>query len=874
MPPSQLKSLKKSLRDQGITGPQKSKKQRKAQKANHSFHQDRGAALQSIRDDFNPFELRQAARPAKFESVSHAAANQAAGAGKYREALHRPGATKSAGEEMRRRQLLPEMQRRNKVGGVVDRRIGEGDPGMTPEERAVQRFAREKEGRKGGGRSLFDLEGSDDEEEDGEPKLGLTHMGRSLNEMEGDDFPNAASGEEGSDDDGFLRRKRRRSDEDVGDEVEDGEAAEPERKKTKKEVMEEVIAKSKMHKYERQKVKEDDEDLRDELDKGMQDMLALLRGHKPPPKEVAKEAEEALANGAGPQMNPDRQRLLDGMDRSKADKDYEVRLRQFAQDTRAKPSERTKTEEEKAKDEAERLRELEEKRAKRMRGEQVSDDEDVNEEQDGPPTAVEQDAFGNDEVGDEAAEFGLASSMPASKKASEEKVQHEDEDDFDVDEDLIASGSDVDTDAESELSADSDAEEGAEPEAARDEEEDDEFVKGILGDASGAAQPALTGANGVQPGKAVGAGGLAYTYPCPRSHAELLDVVKDVSIEQVPTVVQRIRALYHPSLSASNKDGMADFSAALVDHISHLADQHEPLAIIEQLMRHLHSLSRTYPTQIATAFRTHLQGFHERGQPSAGDLVILTAIGSIYPTSDHFHQVVTPAITLMAKWLGLNAPDTTEKRATGAFLVALCVKYQELAKRIIPEAVRFTERVLSCKPALSAKDLRPHLDNLTAMADRWKDKTAFPELFAPFLAHLKPAGAKKAHQHLQILLQQSYLARRPLELHHHKKQPIPTRLPKFEEGFNPDKHYDPDKERSEAAKLQKEYKRERKGALRELRKDAQFMAREGLREKRERDAEHERKQRRLIAEIQGEEGREAKEYEREKERRKRAKGRV
>ena len=65
-----------------------------------------------------------------------------------------------------------------------------------------------------------------------------------------------------------------------------------------------------------------------------------------------------------------------------------------------------------------------------------------------------------------------------------------------------------------------------------------------------------------------------------------------------------------------------------------------------------------------------------------------------------------------------------------------------------------------------------------------------------------------------------------------------------------------------------EHKREKKGALRELRKDASFMAREQLREKKERDEAYEKKQRRLIAEIQAEEGREKNAYEREKRARK------
>jgi nucleolar protein 14 len=58
--------------------------------------------------------------------------------------------------------------------------------------------------------------------------------------------------------------------------------------------------------------------------------------------------------------------------------------------------------------------------------------------------------------------------------------------------------------------------------------------------------------------------------------------------------------------------------------------------------------------------------------------------------------------------------------------------------------------------------------------------------------------------------------------------------------------------------------------MRELRKDANFTAREKLRVKKVKDAAYEKKYKRLVAEIQGEEGREANAYEREKEQRKKA----
>lgn len=174
----------------------------------------------------------------------------------------------------------------------MDRRFGENDPSMTPEERAAERFARESQ-RKMRKENMFNLE-EDDEEE-----LELTHGGRSLSfgetiNLNGDDFAeNDISGGESSDDEESSRkRKRALAAEDEVDDMdgmaseddEDPEETEPLRKKSKAEVMKEVIAKSKLYKYERQKAKEDDDDLRAELDKGLPEIFDLMRGVKPPTK--------------------------------------------------------------------------------------------------------------------------------------------------------------------------------------------------------------------------------------------------------------------------------------------------------------------------------------------------------------------------------------------------------------------------------------------------------------------------------------------------------------------------------------------------------------------------------------------------------------
>lgn len=754
--------------------------------------------------------------------------------------------------------MLPELQRRNKVGGLVDRRIGEGDAGMTAEERSIQRFAAEK-GKKSG-KSLFDLEGSDDEDGSFGAGFGLTHGGRALDDLPADDF--GEDGEDnGRDEDELVRPKRRRSSDGIEEEGADSgsEDDQPERKKSKKEVMQEVIAKSKLHKYERQKAKEDNDDLREELDKGTDDMLALLRGYKPPTKpqpssNVTTDGTEPymnadrqkLLNGSSePTMNPDRQRLLEGVDRDQVDREYDVRLKQLAQDAKAQPSERTKTDEEKIREEAERLEDLEGRRVRRMRGENLDEEEDA--------VDVGGEADSDDGV-DEAADFGFTVSGISQNSKHDEQLVLEDEDEFVMDDNLVASGSDIDVSDEEDGSVSDDDESESYDQQQQLEDEEDEFVKGILGDAPAPEVPKINRT------------ALAYTYPCPRSHTELLDTIKDTPVKQLPTIIQRIRALHHPSLGPNNKETTGDFAVVLVEHLSYMGLHKQPLRITEQVIRHLHSLSRTYPQRIAEAFRDQLQAAHDRKDLHAGDLIALTAIGSIYPTSDHWHQVVTPAMTLMARWLDVNAPDSVEKSKKGSLLVVLCVSYQRLSKRVVPEALRFTLRALDGKDAPKDEQRKAHVQNLMAMADLWKEKSAFIEKFTPALPLLKKSGAKREHQNLQIMLQQSRLRRRPLELHHHRPLPIRTSIPKFEENFDPDKHYDPDRERSDSKKLQKEYKRERKGALRELRKDANFIARQRLGEKRAADAEYEKKYRRLVAEVQGEAGRDENEYQRERRR--------
>ena len=94
---------------------------------------------------------------------------------------------------------------------------------------------------------------------------------------------------------------------------------------------------------------------------------------------------------------------------------------------------------------------------------------------------------------------------------------------------------------------------------------------------------------------------------------------------------------------------------------------------------------------------------------------------------------------------------------------------------------------------------------------------------------------------LSRMLKLSRSSRRPLLLQKHKPIPIATYIPKFDEGYNPTRRFDPDTERVEQQKLKAFYKKEKKGAVRELRKDNRFLAGEEARRKKEEDVTYQKK---------------------------------
>lgn len=214
----------------------------------------------------------------------------------------------------------------------------------------------------------------------------------------------------------------------------------------------------------------------------------------------------------------------------------------------------------------------------------------------------------------------------------------------------------------------------------------------------------------------------------------------------------------------------------------------------------------------------------------------------------------------------------------------------------ITAPLSFTD-ALCCAAEDSSIDARALLATTYALIDEfarlYAGSPAFVELFEPFRRLLvdayraDPRGgggsgssgsaldARRAAlvDGLTRALRSAAASRRALRLQAHRARSITQAVPKFDQqGYDPlrrgGRPFDPDAERAEAQKLRALLKKERKGAVRELRRDGQFLAAERARRHDDEARDYKRKMDRILGGLTQERG-EEKSYLREKQRLKR-----
>ncbi|KAG6335951.1 hypothetical protein ID866_3140 [Astraeus odoratus] len=898
---SQLTQLKAALSQAGLSQKQGGKKKKKvSSRAAEHDKVKKAAKLREIQQKLNPFDV-------KVTKLKHDV-----GGRKIKGVMGRPAQSKQAGMQQREKTLLKEMNERGRVGGVVDRRFGENDPTMSLEERMLERFTRERQ--RASKTSAFNLE---DEEE-------LTHYGQSLSKF--DDFDDIGIPmDEDDEDEGQLDHEtvQRTHFGGFGDQ-EDGKSDEPTRKKSKAEVMAEVIAKSKEHKLRRQLEKEKEENIRHQLDQDFDSLKYLL--YAPDPSLTGNEALPLIGtlDSSEPKVANDSDAL-----------DYDKQVRELAFDKRAKAKDRTKTEEELALEQKEALEKAERQRRRRMLGEDP--DESENEAANGRKRKR---VRGGDDLEDDFMEEDVADGLGAGLGEEEFSASGSEDEGDDGDE---ATDSEVEVSDEEHSEADDGGGEALSAES------DDGELSSEMGEFED-----ITTKHKVARIRKSTSKELPYTFPAPESHEDFLEIVENVQDEDIPTVVHRIRTLYHPSLAPDNKFKLQNLTRVLVDHILYVTSPPQPrVQLVTSLIPHLFALSRSYPIESAECFVEKISLMHKnlkrglghgalesdsRTWPGLAELTFLRVIGIVWPTSDMKHAVISPARLLMGAYLGLCRVRSFADVASGLFLSSLFLQYETLSKRLVPEAINFVvNAILFLAPnsyknnqtlpvtfpspdfrsdfcshleidPKAAKKLTFHKPNLEQLlngsvtqqskidafglalelldrfAGLYKALDGFIELYDPILLILSNLECGKLSEDVQSrlgsirdklgrLLKFARQSRRPLLLQAHKPIPIPTYIPKFEHNSSSYlRRHDPDRERNEASKLRYQLKQERKGAIRELRKDAKFITAVERKKQVEKDKAYNERMKRVFGSLEGERA-EQKAMEREKAKEKRRAGR-
>ena len=382
----------------------------------------------------------------------------------------------------------------------------------------------------------------------------------------------------------------------------------------------------------------------------------------------------------------------------KDDAEYAQFVKTLAFEARAKPKDRTKTEDELAIEEKERLEKAEAKRLRRMRGEE-SEDEDSRGKKRKVDDRREGDDLGDDFVDEDEEDLlgpGLTreglEKMGAAKAA--ELEDEEDEEDEDEDEDQDEDDEDEDEDEEEDS----------------EEEDDDEDLPSDMEDLDEA--PDLDSADEEETtlvkkrkrSKAPKTTEIPYTFICPATIDELEDIMEPLDDSAIPTVVQRIRAIHHPSLAQGNKEKLQvcpfsnymncanrqEFFGVLLDYTLVLASRPVPaFSAISSLVPHLIALVKMNPITAAghfigkiTLMQKNLSRGLARGAtrpdsktyPGAPELVILRLVGSIWSTSDFSHPVVAPAVLLMGQYLSHGRIRTTSDLGSGLMICSLLVQ--------------------------------------------------------------------------------------------------------------------------------------------------------------------------------------------------------
>uniref|UniRef100_A0A7N0U7V8 Nucleolar protein 14 n=1 Tax=Kalanchoe fedtschenkoi TaxID=63787 RepID=A0A7N0U7V8_KALFE len=639
----------------------------------------------------------------------------------------RIGMARSLAIDKRKKTLLKEYERSGKASAFVDKRIGELNDDLEEFDKAILRSQRERQMTLSKKRK-YKLSDGDEDEADFGFEGGL--LGQ-------DDFQDDMEPEEEEDNDPSKKFANLKQISSV-----DHEEEEDFRHKSKKEVMEEIISKSKYHKELNRKAKEDNEQLMEQLDQEFETLVqseALLSLTRP--NQMANTTTIVADNIPNGQIKKDEpfSSLRENITAQAKPDAYEKILKTMQLEMRARPSDRIKTSEELAREEKERLEKLEEKRRERMLAIDDSSDDELGHEDvklaTQKPKSISGDDLGDSfDINDEETKMGWVdeilqrnesgdngSENGESSQDTETDVDDSDEEDEDDDDDddgsrednenYLSSVSFKDWEQENDdvvAATDNDdknvvSDYGQEVREERDHGGDGREQDGnIMSRSKKLSEHSMGDENYLS----VQFESLPYTIEAPASFEELSKLLQDRSDADIIEAIKRIRKCNAIALKAENRKKMQVFYGLLLQYFAISASRRPfKFDLLNALASPLVEMSVEIPYFSAICareriMRTRMQlcdALKNRDRscwPSTKTLFLLRLWSMVYPCSDFRHVVMTPATLLMCEYL-MRCPITSGYDITiGMFLCSMVLYVAKLSRKLYPEALMFIRTLL------------------------------------------------------------------------------------------------------------------------------------------------------------------------------------
>ncbi|KAK9880134.1 hypothetical protein WA026_008649 [Henosepilachna vigintioctopunctata] len=775
-----------------------------------------------------------------------------------------PGISRAKAIDKRKKTLLKEYNVRNKSNSFTDRRICELNQNLSTDEKQRARFAavRVKAHKK---KSIFNL---------GEDEV-LTHKGQTLSEIE--KFNDLQTEDEDCDDPNETGKLDEKF---VGEAHFGGGllAKKGEGFKGHKDLIEQLIADSKKRKAEKQKTKESVLELTEKLNSEWKDLIPLVKEYK---------------------NNSDSK-----MEKPKID-DFDRLMNELKFEPRGTVTDRLKSEKELAEEEKEKLEELERQRIERMKG--------TLEEKPNKITHRSADDLDDDFIYEEIDNEKMlsynengVSNVPLESCLTEDKIEDE------VSEMEESSHSEVETESEDDLSdlkgESSSSEDEYELEKVKTEQTNNSNMSDVLKENTCSKKKIIKTKDEIpytfaMPDKYEELYGILIKYTAVNQGTVLERIIQCNHSSLAKGNKDKLGLLFEYSLQYVN-----NLASESVDEQS----LENCFRIFEALMPKIFDLAQMNPNEchkkVVEYLKKKFDEYWENSKqyPGIENLLFLKLISILFTTSDFRHQIITPCLIFIEQML-LNCRVTSKRDISyGLFLSTLALEYSSLSKRFMPGCINYLGGIIGMaisKSTICALKLFPPFksgssflvllknqsSNTSALKMEITDliKTEMTEIFKVRALHLALKLVKEFCDNFDSLASnveifnhiQNYCEQVPKDMYPETVQSeINSCLQKFEkmksmrklkylvmEAKKPKalRLYEPkiveiydrknfkiqSEEKAARNKLLHKLKREKKGALREIRRDNAFLGKIKIKQQIQSDLERKQKVKKIYAEA-------------------------